>query len=368
MAIPYSRYLIGPIPWYSALIVLGIALCVLLGGREERRKGLPRDTMLDVALVAVPCGIVGARLYYVLFSLPEFAGNWISVLYIWNGGIAVYGSILGGALGVWVYARRKKLRFAALLDMVAPGLLLAQAIGRWGNYFNMEAYGPRVTDAMWQFFPFAVFIPADGGWRMATFFYESLWNALGFVALWRLRSRVKRDGDLMLWYLLIYGPGRFLIEQLRTDSLYWGNVRVSQYLSLAFVLLSCALWLTRLAKARRGWPLGYGLFACAACLGRFLLPVNAVYAWYNVGMTVMLACLGAAGLWPHLRRGGRRCWVLLLLAELAVALALLALPGNEIARVAGSILRSAFTPVQLGFVFALLPTESVASPEAASEA
>ena len=355
MAIPYSRYLIGPIPWYSALIVLGIALCVWLGKLEEKRKGLPRDVMLDVALVAVPCGIVGARAYYVLFSLDQFRNDWLSVLYIWNGGIAIYGAVIGGGLGVWAYARRKKLSFAALLDIAAPGLLLAQAIGRWGNYFNMEAYGPLVTDSAWQFFPFAVNIPTDGGWHMATFFYESLWNALGFAALWCLRKRTRRDGDLFLWYLIVYGSGRFLIEGLRTDSLYWGSVRVSQYLSLALLLISCALWLLRLARARQFGALGYGLLACAGCLIRFFLPLDAAYGWFMVGMLALLTACGVPALYPRLGEKGQFTWISLLFMELMVALMALAFARSDWVVAFVSILRSVFTPLQLGFVFALLP-------------
>ena len=357
MATPVSRYLIGSIPWYSALIVLGILLCYLLGRSEERRKGLPRDCMLDATLVAVPCGILGARIYYVLFSLDEFAGNWISVLYIWNGGIAIYGAVIGGALGVWVYARRKKVCFAALLDIIAPGLLLAQAIGRWGNYFNMEAYGPLVTDAAWQFFPFAVFIPADGGWHMATFFYESLWNALGFAALWAMRRRTKRDGDLMLWYVVIYGCGRFLIEQLRTDSLFWGALRVSQYLSLALLALACALWLIRLGRARRGRALAYGLIACAWCVVRLLLPVNAAYAWCCLALAALLAACGAFAVYPRLGDQGRYYWLALLFVEAAAAVMLLIAPGYGALLALEEVLRSVLIPCQMAFVYALLPAD-----------
>lgn len=189
MAIPYSRTLLGPLQWYSVLIVTGILVAIWLAGREERRLGLPRDTVIDLALIVIPCGIIGARLYYVAMTWEIFRDNPVSILYIWEGGIAIYGGVIGGALGAWGYARRKKLPFLKLMDMVVPGLLLAQAIGRWGNYFNMEAYGPEITDPAFQFFPLGVLIPSAGGyvWHMATFFYESLWNAAGFAALWAMR-------------------------------------------------------------------------------------------------------------------------------------------------------------------------------------
>jgi hypothetical protein len=162
LAIPYSRYVVGSLPWYSVLMVSGIFIAYLLGAREEKRIGLPKDSMLDMVLVAVPCGIVGARLYYVLMSLDQFAANPISALYIWEGGIAVYGAIIGGALGVFLFCRVKKRSFSALLDIAAPGLALAQAIGRWGNYFNREAFGPVITNPAWQFFPAGVLISENG--------------------------------------------------------------------------------------------------------------------------------------------------------------------------------------------------------------
>lgn len=246
MAIPYSRTIVGGLPWYSVLIVVGIALAVYLAGKEERRLGLPKDTSIDLALVVVPCGIVGARIYYVAMSWQSFAGDPLSVLYIWEGGIAIYGAVIGGAVGAWIYARIKKLSFARIADMIAPGLLLAQAIGRWGNYFNMEAYGPAVQNAGLQFFPLAVLVPSGDGyaWHAATFFYESVWNLCGFGLLWKLRAAQRRNGAVFAWYLLIYGSGRFVIEQLRQDSLYLGPLRVSQYLSV-ILCAAAGMWLLR---------------------------------------------------------------------------------------------------------------------------
>ena len=320
MAIPYSRTLFGPLQWYSVLIVTGILLAIWLAGREERRLGLPRDTVIDLALIVVPCGIIGARLYYVAMTWDLFRNNPVSILYIWEGGIAIYGGVIGGALGAWVYARRKKLPFLRLLDMIAPGLLLAQAIGRWGNYFNMEAYGPEITNPAFQVFPIGVLIPSGGGyvWHMATFFYESLWNALGFAALWAIRRRVREPGGVMCWYLLIYGSGRFIIEQLREDSLYLGGLRVSQYLSLILCLVAAGIILGRAMRGNRralglalacgglwiarwaalGTPWLYALFSVAAlglgmwaCTGADLLPVR-LLAPFALDVLGLLAALG----------------------------------------------------------------------------
>ena len=270
MAIPYSRTLFGPLQWYSVLIVTGILVAIWLAGREERRLGLPRDTVIDLALIVVPCGIIGARLYYVAMTWDLFRNNPISILYIWEGGIAIYGGVIGGALGAWVYARRKKLPFLRLLDMIAPGLLLAQAIGRWGNYFNMEAYGPEIANPAFQFFPIGVLIPSGGGyvWHMATFFYESLWNAAGFAALWAMRRRVREPGGVMCWYLLIYGSGRFIIERLREDSLYLGGLRVSQYLSLLLCLAAAGVILVRAMRGNRPAQ-GMSLVCGGLCIARW---------------------------------------------------------------------------------------------------
>ncbi len=272
MSIPYSRTIIGSIPWYSVLIVLGVLCAVFLAEREEKRLSLPKDTALDLALVVVPCGIVGARMYYVLMSWEEFAARPLSVLYIWQGGIAIYGAVLGGALGAFLYARRKKISFFLLADMIAPGLLLAQAIGRWGNYFNMEAYGPEITAAAYRFFPLGVQIPEGGGfvWHMATFFYESVWNACGFAALWLSRKHQRQAGNTFLWYLLIYGCGRFVIEQLRQDSLYIGSLRASQWLSLLLCILSAGWLLWRACRLdrpdifHRSFPICAAAAACGA--------------------------------------------------------------------------------------------------------
>ena len=134
---------------------------------------LPRDTTLDLALVVIPAGILGARIYYVLFSWPEYAANPIRALFIWEGGMAVYGSIIGGVLAGFLFARHRKLPFLRLADLVAPSLALGQAVGRWGNFVNQEAFGAAATQPWQQRFPISVFIQADGQWHYATFFYES---------------------------------------------------------------------------------------------------------------------------------------------------------------------------------------------------
>ncbi len=246
MSIPYSRYIFGSLPWYGVLIVCGVLAAIGLCIHEEKRLNLKEDTVIDLAFWVIPPALVGARLYYAAFNWQLFAGDPLSVLRVWEGGIAIYGAIIGGLIGVLLFTRRRKLNPFLLTDLIAPGLSLAQGIGRWGNYFNMEAYGREITNPAWQFFPVGVQIPAAGSytWHMATFFYESCWDLLVFALLWFLiRNRSKKPGDITLWYLLLYGLGRAVIEGLRTDSLMLGSFRVSQLLSLMLVVVSGTLLL-----------------------------------------------------------------------------------------------------------------------------
>ena len=250
---PQSRLFLGLLPWYSVLVTSGMVAAIICCLLREKRLGLPKDTTIDLALCVIPLGIIGARLYYVAFSWSTFAANPLSILEIWNGGLAIYGGILGGALGAWLFARRKKLRLLTLCDLVMPGLALAQAIGRWGNFFNMEAYGVEVTDPALQFFPLSVLITENGQqvWHLATFFYESVWDFGIFLFLWIRCRSPKRPGDALLWYMLLYGIGRTFIEGLRTDSLMLFGFRVSQLLSMTLVLIAVAAFLYRRHHAQR---------------------------------------------------------------------------------------------------------------------
>ncbi|MCQ2454450.1 MAG: prolipoprotein diacylglyceryl transferase [Clostridia bacterium] len=239
--------LFGFVSIYGLLIACAIALAVVLCQRECRRRGLPQDTGIDLALWAVPFGVIGARIYYVLFRWDVYALNPISVLYIWQGGLAIYGGVIGGAIGIALLARRRRIPYRTLLDVTAPVLILAQAIGRWGNFFNGEAYGLEVTNTFWQFFPVAVY--ADGAWHLATFFYESMWDLTGFFVLWRYRLRKNAPGKVFYLYLLFYGAGRALVEGLRTDSLMLGAFRVSQLLSVLLCVTGALLLLRKPREA-----------------------------------------------------------------------------------------------------------------------
>ena len=276
LSIPYSRYLVYPIPWYSFLIVLGAALAVILASREERRVGLPKDTIIDLTLRLLPIGILGARLYYVIFSFDQFRSDLLSIFRIWEGGLAIYGGVIAGIITILVFARRRRLSPLLLCDVIAPGLVLAQALGRWGNYFNMEAYGLPVLQPALCFFPLAVQIPENGVyvWHMATFFYESVWDFSIFVFLMCARHRfLRRQGNVFCFYAFLYAAGRFVIEDLRMDSLYASSsVRVSQLLS-ALVCLGLFLRYFLLLRRSPGFrkPLHLPVAACAFVCSAFQL-------------------------------------------------------------------------------------------------
>lgn len=262
--------------WYGVLMATGIVIAMLLANLECKRKKLYPDAIVDLCLWIIPCGIIGARLYYVLFSWKNYAANPISALYIWEGGLAFYGCALGGLIGLLIFANRKKLRPLRLLDCIAPGLVLAQAIGRWGNFFNQEAFGLPVTPEMLtrfpilQYFPMSVFIDGAHSFNgvyctnpvhLATFFYESVWCFLVFIILWSVRKKFKHDGDCFLSYALLYGFERMFIEGLRGDSLYvikpetvgWlsGGMRVSQLLSAILVVAIGVFFIIRSSREKK---------------------------------------------------------------------------------------------------------------------
>ena len=253
-SIPYSRYIFGTIPWYSFLIVTGVIVAVILACREEERAGLPKDTVIDLALWLIPFGIIGARIYYVVFSWEQFSDDFLSVFRIWEGGIAIYGGIIAGLIVLLIFCRKRHLSALTLCDIIAPGLVFAQAIGRWGNWFNIEAYGLQVTDPALCFFPFSLQVPAEGNaWHLATFFYESVWNMLIFIFLMiGRRKRLRARGDVFCFYLLLYAAGRLVIEDLRLDSLYASSsVRVSQLLSILICLFVVIRYTVLLLRQKR---------------------------------------------------------------------------------------------------------------------
>lgn len=230
---------IGPLTvhFYGVAIALGLTLAVIYACRRSKEFGLKEDDILDGVLWVTPFAILCARAYYCAFAWHEFAHDPISVLYIWNGGIAIYGGVIGAVLGVTVFCKIKKLKVSSLLDLVLMGFLIGQSLGRWGNFFNREAFGAE-TDS---FFRMGLLNDKTGivTYYHPTFLYESVWNALGLVLLHFISKHRKYDGQIALCYAAWYGLGRCMIEGLRVDSLWWGPFRVSQLLA-AFSCIGAA--------------------------------------------------------------------------------------------------------------------------------
>ncbi|MCI7096415.1 MAG: prolipoprotein diacylglyceryl transferase [Clostridiales bacterium] len=241
---PPSSFTIGPltIHLYGVIIAAGLMLAVLYACRRSREFGIKEDDVIDGVLWVTPFAIICARLYYCLFSWDSYADDPISILYIWNGGLAIYGGVIGAAIGVIVFCKIKKIKIPALLDLVALGFLIGQAMGRWGNFFNREAFGCR-TDS---FFRMGLLNSITGtvSYFHPTFLYESVWNVIGFVMLHFASKHRQYDGQIALGYAAWYGLGRTFIEGLRTDSLYLGVFRVSQLLAAVtcFAALVVLVW------------------------------------------------------------------------------------------------------------------------------
>ena len=236
---PARAFSIGPlsIHLYGLIIATGLLLAALYGCRRSRRFGLTDDDVTDGVLWVTPFAILCARLYYCIFYWEEggYGSNPLSILYIWQGGLAIYGGVIGAIVGILVFCKVKKLKAGAVLDLVALGFLIGQAVGRWGNFFNREAFGSETTS----FLRMGLYNTLTGvtEYHHPTFLYESLWNIVGFIGLHFLSKRRKYDGQIALGYVAWYGLGRAIIEGLRTDSLYLGDFRVSQLLAT----LSCAV-------------------------------------------------------------------------------------------------------------------------------
>ena len=233
---------LGPlnIHLYGIIIAAGLMLAVLYAWKRCKQFGINEDHLTDGVLAIVPFAILCARAYYCVIQWEsEFADDPISVFYIWNGGLAIYGGVIGAVIGVAVYSKIRKMKLAALLDLVSLGFLIGQSIGRWGNFFNREAFGSE-TDF---FLRMGLYNTVTGTteFHHPTFLYESIWNAAGFLLLHFLSYRRKYDGQIALGYVAWYGLGRAFIEGLRTDSLYWGPFRVSQLLAAVSCLAAAVV-------------------------------------------------------------------------------------------------------------------------------
>ncbi|AYW46899.1 prolipoprotein diacylglyceryl transferase [Tetragenococcus osmophilus] len=238
--------------WYAIIIVSGVIVAMWLSAREAERVGLKEDDVSDFMLAGLPIAFIGARLYYVLFNFEPYLNDPIQIFNLRSGGLAIYGGLIAGGLWLLFFCQRNFIPTWRFLDIAAPSVLIAQAIGRWGNFVNQEAYGPITTRSFLENLYIPDFIInnvyIEGAYRQPTFLYESVWSILGFILLLLLRRKkgLFKEGEVALSYVIWYSFGRFFIEGLRTDSLYlFSSIRISQLLSLVLFLASWAFLLWR---------------------------------------------------------------------------------------------------------------------------
>ncbi len=233
--------------WYGLLIALAFVLGIWLACRKAVKIGILSDQVISMILWALPCAIIGARLYYVLFTWSSYASDPLKILSVWKGGLAIHGGLLGGILGGSLYLYRHRLPFWSMADLCVPSIILGQAIGRWGNFFNQEAYGSQVSAQFISHFP--AFIQKqmwiNGAYYHPAFLYESLWCLLGFLILNPLWAKRKFDGQLLALYLIFYSSERLFVEQLRTDSLMLGSWKMAQIVSLILILIGIVIYILR---------------------------------------------------------------------------------------------------------------------------
>ncbi|MCF6466500.1 prolipoprotein diacylglyceryl transferase [Clostridium sp. Cult2] len=224
--------------WYGILISIGVVIGTILALKEAKRLGIEEDTMIDLLLYAIPIALIGARVHYVIFSWDYYRNNMVEIFHFRGGGLAIHGAIISAIIVAVIFTRKRKVDFWKIADACAPSLILGQAIGRWGNYINQEAYGTP-TDLPWG-------IIVDGIKVHPTFLYESIGNFLIFIfLLWYRRNKAKVSGEVFLLYLMLYSIIRYFVEGLRTDSLMLGPIRIAQLISIASVFLTIYFFIKR---------------------------------------------------------------------------------------------------------------------------
>lgn len=243
------------IHWYSIFIFLGIIVGGQLIIKESKKFGFEEDFIVNLLFFSIIIGIIGARLYFVLFNLDYYLSNPIEIFMVWNGGLAIHGGIIAALMFIIIYLYKKKVNILLILDFLVVGLIIGQAIGRWGNFFNGEAHGPSTTFSALQDMHLPNFIiegmNLDGTYYIPTFFFESLWCILGFIFLILFRRFKKNKiGMLTGLYLMWYSVGRFFIEGLRTDSLMFFDLRIAQIISLIMFISGVILFFFSYKKCR----------------------------------------------------------------------------------------------------------------------
>lgn len=234
--------------WYSIFILLAIFVGSYIAYREIKKQNISEDFFINLLFWTIIFGIVGSRLYYVLFNLDYYKLYPLEILEIWNGGLAIHGAILAGFIWILFYTKKYKVRTLKILDIISVSMLISQAIGRWGNFFNGEAHGPVTTLEFLQKLPIPNFIikgmNISGIYYQPTFLYESIWNLIGFIIIMLLRrNKYRKTGQLTGFYLMWYSLGRLFIEMLRTDSLMLGNIKVAILVSIALFITGICMFI-----------------------------------------------------------------------------------------------------------------------------
>ena len=228
--------------WYSFLIFFAAVIGCLLAFREAKKRGIPETFMSNYLFYIIPLGIIGARAHYVIFNFEPYKNNLLDIFKIWEGGLAIHGGIIAGLIFTFFYTKKYHINFFKITDIAAISIIICQAIGRWGNFFNSEAYGPETSLTFLKGLHLPQFIIdgmyINGTYYHPTFFYESLWCVLGFILLILIRKNKKLIlGHLTSIYLIWYGIGRFLIESLRQDSLMLGSLKIAQIISIIGIII-----------------------------------------------------------------------------------------------------------------------------------
>jgi phosphatidylglycerol:prolipoprotein diacylglycerol transferase len=246
---------LGPIQiyWYSIFIFIGMLVACFVIYKEAKARQINEDFLVNLTFNTIIIGIIGARVYYVIFNLSYYLNHPLEILQIWNGGLAIHGGIIAGLLFIIYYCKKHKVNLMKMLDIIVVGLIIAQAIGRWGNFFNAEAYGPVTTAEHLHSLGIPSFIINGmyilGEYRQPTFFYESVWCLVGFIAMLMVRKyKYLKVGQLTGFYLIWYGIIRFIIEIMRTDSLMLGPLKVAQLVSIVFIISGMIIFIKSIKK------------------------------------------------------------------------------------------------------------------------
>lgn len=243
---------IGPISvhWYGLIIATAVVIGIFMATNEGKKHGIHPDTFVDLLIWAIPIAVLSARTYYVIFEWPRFQGNPVDAFKIWEGGLAIHGALIGGIATTYFFTKKRHIHFWRIVDIATPSIMLGQAMGRWGNFFNQEAFGGEVSRKFLENLHLPNFIInqmyVDGAYHHPTFLYESLWSILGLVLIFAIRHKNPRLGETFLSYVIWYSMGRYFIEGMRTDSLMlFGVIRQAQFLSILLIIASILLIIYR---------------------------------------------------------------------------------------------------------------------------